>query len=129
MNLYNNLIAFLQSLGVQISTNQYNNEGVIQIILLDHSADLYFDAKLNLITLNNEDLDFDAFKNRIAELLQIDLFENYEALPDNVKLLIDNFNNNEQTYENCGLLVAELEKIGFTCDYGLDCVPIDLRAL
>jgi hypothetical protein len=35
----------------------------------------------------------------------------------------------EQDYKACADLVEALEKIGWTCDYGLDGTPIDLQPL
>lgn len=56
----------------------------------------------------------------------IDLFDDIESLPQEVlsKHLID-----DETYENCSILVAELNQVGYTCDYGLDASPYDLRLL
>lgn len=58
-----------------------------------------------------------------------DLFEDYEALPNEVKSVIDQFIASDETYENCNTLVVELNELGYTCDYGLDAVPYDLRKL
>jgi hypothetical protein len=35
----------------------------------------------------------------------------------------------DETYENCNNLITELESIGYTCDYGLDTIPFDLKKL
>lgn len=35
----------------------------------------------------------------------------------------------ESSYQGCADLVEALEKIGWTCDYGLDGTPIDLQPL
>lgn len=60
---------------------------------------------------------------------EVDLFERYDTLPENVQVILEKYSNDENTYEACGLLVAELEAVGYTCEYGLDAVPHDLRKL
>ena len=58
-----------------------------------------------------------------------DLFETPEVLPENVKAIIDKFNQSENDYNECQNLVSELESVGYTCDFGLDAVPFNLRKL
>lgn len=55
-----------------------------------------------------------------------DLFEQTEKLPKEVITLLENF---EPSYTNCKLLVEQLNKIGYTCDYGLDAQPYELHKL
>jgi hypothetical protein len=57
----------------------------------------------------------------------IDLFEDYTALPKEVQDIINKFSEMDCDYKNCGNLVDELEAKGYTCDYGLDASPFDLR--
>lgn len=59
----------------------------------------------------------------------MDLFETPELLPKEVQDIINNFNEKEQSYDNCSKLVEDLEKVGYTCDYGLDGVPYDLKEM
>ena len=60
----------------------------------------------------------------------IDYFEQYELLPQEVQDLLMNFGMvNEFTYENCRKLIADLEKLGWTCDYDLSGEPFDLKPL
>jgi hypothetical protein len=59
----------------------------------------------------------------------MDLFETPEVLPANVRTLIDKFSEMDATYENCNTLVQELNKIGYTCEYGLDAIPYELKQL
>jgi hypothetical protein len=57
----------------------------------------------------------------------IDYFEQYELLPQEVQDLIMDFGMvNEFTYENCRKLIADL---GWTCDYDLSGEPFDLKPL
>jgi len=59
----------------------------------------------------------------------MDLFEDYDVLPNEVKEIIDSYDSKENTYENCATLVAELEDVGYTCEYGLDAEPFNLQKL
>jgi hypothetical protein len=67
-------------------------------------------TKLGLLKMDNEDL-----------------FEHYEMLPIEVKEILDKHSNDDPTYENCRELDKDLGKVGYTCDYGLDGIPYDLR--
>lgn len=59
----------------------------------------------------------------------MDLFEIYETLPMEVQVVINNFSEKDTTYDNCAKLVEELEAVGYTCDYGLDASPYDLKQI
>ena len=59
----------------------------------------------------------------------VDLFECYEILPLEVRQILTKHENEDGTYENCEELIKDLNKVGFTCDYGLDGVPFDLKEL
>ena len=50
-----------------------------------------------------------------------DLFETYETLPKEVQEIIND--------NNCQDLIEALERVGYTCDYGLDASPYDLKKL
>lgn len=56
-----------------------------------------------------------------------DLFQTPILLPTEVQVIIEKYSDMDTTYENCQLLVDELEQVGYTCDYGLDGIPYDLR--
>lgn len=58
-----------------------------------------------------------------------DLFEYPELLPDNVLAIIDKYASDDMGYEECNALIDELYDVGYTCDYGLDGIPYDLRKL
>ena len=53
--------------------------------------------------------------------------EQYQNLPDNVQKILEQYALNDATYEDCDKLIEELEKVGFTCDYGLCAECYDLR--
>lgn len=59
----------------------------------------------------------------------IDLFEIPEKIPSNVMAILDKYSEMDNTYENCQRLVDELEAIGYTCEYGLDAEPYNLKKL
>lgn len=58
-----------------------------------------------------------------------DLFETPELLPESVQQVLNQFSEQEQTYENCAALQKALEPLGYTFDYYLDAVPTDLRKI
>jgi hypothetical protein len=58
-----------------------------------------------------------------------DMFAHYDELPTEIKEVLDKYAEMDNTYENCGNLVDELEVLGWTCEYGLDAEPYDLRQL
>ena len=58
-----------------------------------------------------------------------DLFEQYETLPQEVKDIIDAFNEKENSYELCEDLINALEEVGYTCEYGLDAIPFNLECI
>ena len=59
----------------------------------------------------------------------MDLFETPEVLPADVKAVIEKFSELDTTYINCADLVQELNKVGYTCEYGLDASPYNLTKL
>jgi len=59
----------------------------------------------------------------------IDLFENIKDLPQEVREIIFQFENSKLSYEDCKILVHELEIHGYTCEYGLDFQPYNLQKL
>ena len=61
-----------------------------------------------------------------------DLFDTPELLPANVQEIINRYgekliNGDGDGYEVCAQLVAELETVGYTCDYYLDAQPFGLQ--
>lgn len=58
-----------------------------------------------------------------------DLFEDIEAfakLPQEVKDVLYQFSDSEQSYENCELLRTSLRSLGYDCEYTLDAIPFNL---
>jgi hypothetical protein len=63
----------------------------------------------------------------LKRILAMDMFEQYKLLPIEVQAILDKYSEKENDYENCSNLVDELEQVGWTCDYGLDAEPFNLR--
>ena len=62
--------------------------------------------------------------------MEIDYFEQYELLPQDVQDLVFEFGmKNEFTYKACKRLITELNKLGWTCDYDLSGEPFDLKPI
>ena len=52
-----------------------------------------------------------------------------QVLPEAVQTILDKYSTGENDYENCANMAIELEAVGYTCDYGLDAEPHNLRKL
>ena len=59
----------------------------------------------------------------------MDLFEHYETLPIEVQTILDKYCDGNNSYDKCATMVAELEKVGYTCEYGLDAEPYGLQKI
>lgn len=53
----------------------------------------------------------------------------YDNFPQEVKAIVDTYDDNENLYEECHRIQKELEHIGWTCDYGLDGEVYDVRVI
>lgn len=63
-------------------------------------------------------------------LLDVDLFKHPDLLPkDVIDLLIEFGRTDECNYKDCDKLVADLNKLGYTCEYGLDASPYNLTKI
>lgn len=61
----------------------------------------------------------------------IDLFEDYENIPENVQNILDKYEEDftDGNYEGLSKATTDLEKIGYTFEYGLDGGAYDLRPI
>ena len=62
----------------------------------------------------------------------LDLFDNLESLPKNVREIVEfhgDIIGNNATYENCENFLNELIPLGYTFDYYLDATPYNLRQI
>ena len=60
---------------------------------------------------------------------QVDLFDDIESLPKEVRDILEAFCEMSLCYDNCRTLIDELEKVGYSCEYGLDAVPYNLHKI
>ncbi|SEH29881.1 hypothetical protein [Chryseobacterium culicis] len=63
---------------------------------------------------------------------KIDLFDNEHLLNDELRKLINYYNNidyGESSYGQCEEFQRAVEQIGYTFDYGLDALPMNLRPI
>ena len=58
-----------------------------------------------------------------------DLFRSPALLPENVRVVVESFSENENDYESCKQLEALLQPLGYTFDWGLDAEPTFLRKI
>jgi hypothetical protein len=57
-----------------------------------------------------------------------DLFENYGTLPKEVKEILINYSEAED-YKDLEAMKNELEEIGYTFEYDLNCIAFNLQKL
>jgi len=53
--------------------------------------------------------------------------EEYENLPQEIKNIVDSWDDNKDLYAECNRIQKELEQKGWTCDYGLDGMVYDVK--
>jgi len=53
----------------------------------------------------------------------------YEDFPNEIKVIVDSYDDNENLYEECARIKSELEQIGWTCDYGLSGEIYDVKQI
>ena len=71
--------------------------------------------------------DVDAF-NASFEPEDVDLFEYMELLPRRLQIVLSH-QEDDLTYAQCAALLARVERMGYTFDYGLDAAPYNLRPI
>jgi hypothetical protein len=64
-----------------------------------------------------------------GEVEGVDLFEDYDDQPQEVQVILANYDMEDNDYETLQNLKSELEPIGYTFDFGLDAEPYDLRKI
>jgi hypothetical protein len=55
------------------------------------------------------------------------LFEVYQLQPENLKELLQRYDFDNLNYKDCENLLIEVQKIGYTFEFGLDAVPFNLQ--
>ena len=59
----------------------------------------------------------------------VDLFEHPEKWPANLQAILLHYITKEQTYANLMQLENDLLKIGYSIEYGLDCMAYNLKKI
>jgi hypothetical protein len=60
---------------------------------------------------------------------EIDLFEQYETLPQEVQDVLMKYCDGDNSYKKCRALIKALKPHGYTCEYGLDGQPYGLKQI
>lgn len=55
--------------------------------------------------------------------------QEYDNAPQEIKDILDTFNEDKDTYKECNRIIKELEKKGYTADYYLDGILFDLKPI
>ena len=63
------------------------------------------------------------------EFIVEDLFDTPELIPDNVKDILEEYQNGDFNYPDCNELELKLNSVGYTIDWGLEAEPYNLRPL
>ena len=71
--------------------------------------------------------ELDSFK-ALLEPDEVDLFEHPELLPQRLQIVLSK-QDSDMTYAQCEALLARVERMGYTFDYGLDAQPYNLRPI
>ena len=58
-----------------------------------------------------------------------DLFEYPELWPANLRAILARYMAKEQNYSNLIQLETELKKLGYSIEYGLDCIAYNLQKI
>jgi hypothetical protein len=58
-----------------------------------------------------------------------DLFEYPEQWPANLRVLLLAYMTKEQTYANLKQLENDLKNLGYSFEFGLDCIPYNLQKI
>jgi len=64
-----------------------------------------------------------------VEEKEIDLFNNFEVLPIEIKTILQKYMHFDFNYEICESLSYDLNQLGYKIDYGLDAEPIELQPM
>ena len=96
----------------------------LQVLINDVEGD-YSQLSEELSKIAEEQMPMDNYNNGGM----IDLFEDYENIPANVKSILDYYELEESDYDTLNDLQNELADVGYTFDFGLDYQPYGLRPI
>jgi len=57
----------------------------------------------------------------------MDLFDEYDTLPEDIQKIIDDFDVCKELYQECSKMEYKMLKKGYTFEYSLDGIPYHLR--
>jgi hypothetical protein len=78
----------------------------------------------------NEDAGlWEGYVKRFEDGGDIDLFEDMDSLPEEVQAVLRKYSSEDETYANSESMLAELEPLGYTFEYGLDALPFNLKRI
>lgn len=106
--------AINEALGNKVT--EFHARKVLDAIIYDG---LGYETKVQMI-MNPNDTTFDE---------EIDLFQSIESLPVEVQEILERYDEEGDLYELCRNLLAELEPLGYTFEYGLDGIPFNLQKI
>jgi len=82
----------------------------------------------NLLKILNNSKKLLILPNKQKTLMSNDLFETPELIPGNVLDIISKYENlYSYTYVTIEKMLKQLNKIGYTFEYYLDCIPYNLQ--
>ena len=102
--------------GMQHEKEHTNSDEVAKTIALHHLAERpdYYE-ELEKMKLENGG--------------EVDLFEDIDSLPENVQAVLAKYAGADESYTNAEEMLAELEPLGYTFEYGLDALPFNLTKI
>lgn len=114
------------SRGSYLKRIEFSFNGTPSQTYTDHTNDsVLWDDWENPTAKEKRNLFLSVFENA-----EFDLFSCWELLPKKVIKVIDGFNDDRSGYyENCKIFVEQLNKLSYTCEYGLDNIPYNLKKL
>jgi hypothetical protein len=105
-----------------------------EIVLFDNDEEFFgkvVDVRDNTVLCTMGDdkpIEFD--KGVVIPLADVeDLFKTVELIPSDVKLVLETFDEDADTYKELARLVNELRPLGYTFSYYLDAEPYWLRKI
>lgn len=76
--------------------------------------------------LKNEDED-ESLDVKIAKQIDKKLSDEYDSFPQEVKDILDSFDEEQGKYVECSRIQAELDSIGYSSDFGLEGEIVDVK--
>lgn len=102
----------------------------IKPFMLPLERDLYFSER-NALEVYEGALKGERFEygGEMDDDEGVDLFEDYEDQPEEVSAILSKYEQEDNNYDTLNDLLAELNQIGYTFEFGLDAEPYDLRKI